>query len=119
MAPALMDAFKSMSFARLTSAPLQPFVDLIRHGRNAKGHHHEEHQQPEPPAHDARGLRQQELPTVAPMSPPETKQAAEFIVKEERRQKSQMPFYEGLEAYELTDKMGELVSLLLLSWPRD
>lgn len=45
------------------------------------------------------------------MSPSDTmspnKEIAEFIVKEERAAKNKMPFYPGLENFELLEKMGE------------
>ena len=109
MAPALVDAFKSMSVPHQHRAPFQPLVDLIRHGRNHNNV--PKASTPLPDSDSARGLRQQNpLPLV---TPPEAKHAAELIVKEERRQQSNMPVYKGLEAYELTDKMGESVSLCL------
>lgn len=107
MAPALVDAFKSMSIPPHSRAPFQPLVDLIRHGRNHNTVPKSTPEAPHPDS-DARGLRQQNPPLA---TPPEAKHAAEPILKEERRQKSHMPVYKGLEGYELTDKMGESVSL--------
>jgi hypothetical protein len=105
--PPLVDAFKSMSFAHpycMNAAHTSP-LDLIRHGKH---HNHANVDDPKNQTPDTRGLRQPPSPAKATSTTP-PREAAELIVQEERRQKSIMPIYKGLEAYELTDKMGELV----------
>ena len=74
-------------------------IDLIRHGKH----------------HDHHGLRHDTPPTAPPpaKSPP-AREVAEIIVKEERKERSKMPTYQGLEQFKLTDKMGESVILLFL-----
>lgn len=105
--PPLVDAFKSMSYAHpnFMNGADPSLIDLIRHGK-----HHNHANDPKNQSLDPHGLRQQPTqhqPSPVQSSPP--REAAELIVQEERRQKSIMPTYKGLEAYELTDKMGELV----------
>ncbi|KAF8339151.1 kinase-like domain-containing protein [Cantharellus anzutake] len=47
-------------------------------------------------------------PPAAILSPPaSTKEAAEYIVQEERQAKNRMPQYPGLEQFRLIDKMGD------------
>jgi len=112
---AVVDALKSpFLFPEIPPFILIPFIDLIRHGKNAAQRHHPHPPLPSPPipaaAHeplvlpddpDSRGLHHRLPPT--PMD------VVESIVSEERRVKEAMPVYKGLEGYSLECKMGEYV----------
>ncbi|PPQ77330.1 hypothetical protein CVT25_010912 [Psilocybe cyanescens] len=96
---------------------IHAFKSLIRHGK----HHAEvaKHEQsPAPPqAEDtanSRGLRHsvQNEPSrqpeqAPPAITPPAREVAEQIVDEERKAKSKMPTYKGLEGFKLEDKMGD------------
>jgi len=91
---------------------------LIRHGK-----HHPEVAKHEKDASEdpSRGLRQQiQAPAPhqhkgEPLKSPPAKEVAEQIVEEERKEKSKMPSYKGLEAFRLEEKMGEFVLFPFLS----
>ncbi|KAF8974413.1 kinase-like domain-containing protein [Flammula alnicola] len=88
------------------------FKNLIRHGKH-HNHNRQPPQESKPDNNpdDSRGLRQQQ-PVIHPPQPsvsksPPAREAAELIVEEERRHKTKMPVYKGLENYTLSDKMGD------------
>lgn len=95
MPPGVVDAFKSTSIIILYSLFLIFLLDLIRHGR-----HHHRNTAPV----NSRDLRQQ-----PPQNTHTPAAAAQIIVEEERKERSTMPTYKGLEHFKLEDKMGECV----------
>ncbi|KAF9557253.1 Pkinase-domain-containing protein [Agrocybe pediades] len=91
---------------------IHAFKSLIRHGK----HHPEaaKHEREAPVDDNSRGLRQQnqapvvqQQPQEPPLKTPPAREVAEQIVEEERKEKSKMPAYKGLEAYRLDEKMGD------------
>ncbi|KAL0949632.1 hypothetical protein HGRIS_009677 [Hohenbuehelia grisea] len=96
---------------------LHEFLDLIRHGKNHNNAKNDTHQ--DPPSHSptrAHHAQQQNQAQPADAhhshpepkaNPPETREAAEQIVNEEREAKAKMPTYKGLEQFHLVDKMGD------------
>ncbi|RDB22618.1 Serine/threonine-protein kinase srk1 [Hypsizygus marmoreus] len=77
------------------------FKNLIKHGK----HNHRHNQPKQQPDRDTSNLPQSQ-PT-APATSPVTIEAAQLIVDEERQARSKMPFYPGLEDFQLEDKMGD------------
>lgn len=105
----VVEALKSMLLLFSYTLRLIFLVDLIRHGKQ----HHNRHSAPA----NSRDLREQPRNTHTPAS------AAKIVVDEERKEKSIMPTYKGLEHYKLKDKMGEcviyhlsIISLFLISY---
>ena len=116
------------------SLTLQPFEDLIRHGKHARAAQsadpspadahanardqrvhapqQAEHRERERAADRDRDreIRQEHIKDKA-----QTKEVAEAIVKEENAAKERMPHIKGLERFTLLDKMGECVSSRLVS----
>jgi hypothetical protein len=111
-----------------TSLTLQPFADLIRHGKHARAA-----QSADPsPADGHSNARDQRLYDQQPgdrreperavererererhdhaKDKTQTKEVAEAIVKEENAAKERMPLIKGLERFKLLAKMGECVS---------
>ena len=95
----LLPVLSTLSKVRCSSFPIASFlsspIDFIRHGK----HHHNRHSAPE----NTRDLRQQPQNTVTHTP------AAARVVDEERKVKSPMPTYQGLENFKLEIKMGECV----------
>lgn len=100
---------------------LQPYVDLIRYGKH---HNHVNKNDAQstlpddshPPKNRQPAVSAPDVQKRAPTPPPPKQEvqpapvhaeAAQYIVEEERKLKSQMPIYAGLEDYEILDKMGE------------
>jgi hypothetical protein len=117
-----------LDFLSLMSTPLtlQPFADLIRHGKHARAT-----QSTDPsPADGHANARDQRLHDQQPADRRErecaverererhdhvkdkaqTKEVAEAIVKEENAAKERMPSIRGLERFKVLAKMGECVS---------
>lgn len=120
---AVVDAFKSKPPLITMHNPLQPYVDLIRYGKH-HGHVNKNDapstlpDDSPPPKHKQPAASAPDVSKRAPSPPPPKQEAepvpahaeaAQFIVEEERKQKSKMPIYKGLEDYEILDKMGESV----------
>lgn len=136
-----MDAFKSQSHVsppldpnpiiihnRLLSLPmstltLQPFADLIRHGKHARAAQSVDPSQADghPNARDQRLHEQQQAERRERVErehdrqdhvkdKAQTKEVAEAIVKEENAAKERMPYIKGLERFKILAKMGECVS---------
>lgn len=86
---------------------LSCFLDLIRHGKHHN--HNVTNQHP-------KQVETSPPPSMTPVSPhpvvsPGPREAAQIIVDEERQAHSKMPRYQGLDNFELIDKMGELVDI--------
>ena len=113
-----------------TSLTLQPFADLIRHGKharaaqsvdpsqadghvNARDQHLHEQQQPERRERERAVEREHERHDHV-KDKVQTKDVAEAIVKEEKAAKERMPYIKGLERFKILAKMGECVSSPLL-----
>ena len=122
-----------------TSLTLQPFTDLIRHGKHARaaqsadpsladGHanlrdqhlhdqHPADHRQPERGVererereHERERERERDRERHDHVKDKaQTKELAEAIVKEENAAKERMPFIKGLERFKILAKMGEYV----------
>ena len=98
----VVDAFKSILCALAPSNSHRISLDLIRHGKhhNHNQHHDHRHQAPSPPQH---------LDPPQPLTSPTHREAAQLIVEEERQARSKLPMYDGLDNFQLQDKMGESV----------
>ncbi len=59
----------------------------------------------QPTQHDDHQFHQTMAAMLSP--PASNKEAAEYIVEEERQARNKMPTYPGLEQFRLVDKMGE------------
>jgi len=108
-----------------TELTLQPFADLLRHGKHARaaqsadpsqadGHPNardqrlHEQQQPERREQDRAVERERERHDHV-KDKAQTKEVAEAIVKEENAAKERMPHIKGLERFKVLSKMGECV----------
>lgn len=96
-ATGVVDAFKSALLNVAHALLLILLIDLIRHGK----HHRNVNRQAPVDSHDLR--QPQDVSNTI------THRAARIVVDEERKEQSTMPTYEGLEDFELEDKMGEYV----------
>ncbi|KAG5635775.1 hypothetical protein H0H81_010135 [Sphagnurus paluster] len=80
------------------------FKNLIRHGK-----HHNHNRDNNPPKQNepdsaSKSMPQEDSPSIVSPSP---REAAQIIVDEERHARSKMPKYQGLENFDLVDKMGD------------
>ncbi|KAF9509482.1 hypothetical protein BS47DRAFT_147852 [Hydnum rufescens UP504] len=122
----VMDAFKNLirhgKHARAPAAqPAIPVVSPLDPSSLTKHRIGNQHLEQDPPRvehgvhqrhqdYEEQAQHQQQLSHFPPaiLSPQSTpKEAAEYIVKEEREAKSKMPNYPGLEQFHLIEKMGD------------
>ena len=115
----------STSLTSLTSLTLQPFADLIRHGKHARTAQSADHPPADGHATNARDQRHDQQPPDRreweravererehhdhAKDKTQNKEMAEAIVKEEKAAKERMPYIRGLERFKLLAKMGECV----------
>ena len=82
----------------------QCFPDLIRHGK-----HHNQNVTNHPKQVESSPPTSMTPVPSHPITSPSPREAAQIIVDEERQAHLKMPKYQGLENFELLDKMGESV----------